>query len=130
MQAAAPESRLDWFQNPTVNKGLGAGLATIALAGLGLVGDEPPLATGFVSLHLHLLRSFSCIGIGIDDHPLRGKVFARMPRREVPKEGFGHDDPDVHSAGMATSYVDKGLDSTPHQQLGSPPQRQLQSPRA
>ena len=27
-----------------------AGLATIALAGLGLVGDEPPLATGFVSL--------------------------------------------------------------------------------
>ena len=33
--AAAPESRLDWFQNPTVNKGLGAGLATIALAGVG-----------------------------------------------------------------------------------------------
>ena len=27
--------RLDWFQNPTVNKGLGAGLATIALAGVG-----------------------------------------------------------------------------------------------
>ena len=26
---------LDWFQNPTVNKGLGAGLATIALAGVG-----------------------------------------------------------------------------------------------
>ena len=33
--AAAHESRLDWFQNPTVNKGLGAGLATIALAGVG-----------------------------------------------------------------------------------------------
>ena len=28
-------ARLDWFQNPTVNKGLGAGLATIALAGVG-----------------------------------------------------------------------------------------------
>jgi len=35
LYVAAPESRLDWFQNPTVNKGLGAGLATIALAGVG-----------------------------------------------------------------------------------------------
>jgi len=35
LNVAAPESRLDWFQNPTVNKGLGAGLVTIALAGVG-----------------------------------------------------------------------------------------------
>ena len=31
----SPVGGLDWFQNPTVNKGLGAGLATIALAGVG-----------------------------------------------------------------------------------------------
>ena len=56
--AAAPESRLDWFQNPTVNKGLGAGLATIALA-----GDVPALA-------MHLLGVVSARMCGLNHQSL------------------------------------------------------------
>ena len=52
MQAAAPESRLDWFQNPTVNKGLGAGLATIALAGVGAGITEVGLDSCVVPVHM------------------------------------------------------------------------------
>ena len=55
MQAAAPESRLDWFQNPTVNKGLGAGLATIALAGVGAGITEVGLDSCVVPVAFHSL---------------------------------------------------------------------------